>query len=48
MSKKPGHVQPPAIDRASKANVRELVQQIMAEKPKEPTLTEKVKEVLAK
>jgi len=43
-----GKVDRPLIDKLADANVKEQVRKIEAEKPKEPTLQEKVKEVLAK
>ena len=47
-SKYIGQVDRPLIDKLADANVKEKVRKIEAEKPKEPTLQEKVKEVLGK
>ena len=43
-----GQVERPIIDKLADANVQEQVRQIKAARPKDVTLTDRVKQVLAK
>jgi hypothetical protein len=43
-----GYVERPAIDKMADANMAEKVRQIKAARPKEETLTDRVKQVLGK
>jgi len=45
--KKP-HVDRPAVDKMAEANIKQKVEEIRVEKPKDQTLTERVKDVLKK
>jgi hypothetical protein len=48
MKRKKAEVERPAVDRMADANVKEVVRQIEAERPKQETLADKVKQVLSK